>query len=40
MTNIRKINLDKQALVVPIEGLGCMGMSILAEMNIYGVADS
>lgn len=40
MTNIRKINLDKQVLVAPIEGLGCMGMSTLAEMNIYGVADS
>lgn len=40
MTNIRKINLGKQVLVVPIEGLGCMGMSTLAEMIIYGVADS
>ncbi|MDF3819677.1 aldo/keto reductase [Leptospira sp. 96542] len=39
MTNIRKINLGKQGLVVPIEGLGCMGMSTMAEMNIYGVAD-
>ncbi|WP_411823892.1 aldo/keto reductase [Leptospira sp. 'Mane'] len=39
MTNIRKIKLGKQGLVVPIEGLGCMGMSKMGDMNIYGNAD-
>ncbi|TGN09783.1 aldo/keto reductase [Leptospira ilyithenensis] len=39
MTNIKKINLGNQGLVVPIEGLGCMGMSKIGGMNIYGNAD-
>ncbi|WP_232369509.1 aldo/keto reductase [Leptospira abararensis] len=30
--------MGEQGLAVPIEGLGCMGMSTMAEMNIYGVA--
>ncbi|XDD46200.1 aldo/keto reductase [Leptospira sp. WS39.C2] len=39
MTTIRKINLGNQGLVVPIEGLGCMGMTKFAGMNMYGSAD-
>lgn len=39
MSSIRKINLGSQGLEVPVEGLGCMGMTTIAGGNIYGVAD-
>jgi aryl-alcohol dehydrogenase-like predicted oxidoreductase len=39
MESIKKINLGNQGLVVPTIGLGCMGMTTIAGMNIYGQAD-
>lgn len=39
MSNINKIDLGTQGLVVPTIGLGCMGMTTLGETNVYGQAD-
>ena len=39
MNSIKKINLGNQGLIVPIIGLGCMGMAKIAHMDIYGKAD-
>jgi aryl-alcohol dehydrogenase-like predicted oxidoreductase len=39
MSTIKKISLGKQGLEVPVEGLGCMGMTTIAGGNIYGKAD-
>ncbi|UOQ68111.1 aldo/keto reductase [Hymenobacter volaticus] len=39
MNTIKKVALGSQGLEVPVEGLGCMGMTTLAGMNVYGVAD-
>jgi aryl-alcohol dehydrogenase-like predicted oxidoreductase len=39
MSSIQTTKLGSQGLEVPVEGLGCMGMTSLAGMNIYGVAD-
>ena len=39
MNSIKKINLGNQGLIVPIIGLGCMGMTKIAHMDIYGQAD-
>jgi len=39
MNTIQKIKLGKQGLVVPNIGLGCMGMTQIAGMDIYGKAD-
>lgn len=39
MSTIKKIKLGSQGLEVPVEGLGCMGMTTIAGGNIYGVAD-
>jgi len=36
---IKKINLGNQGLVVPVMGLGCMGMTGFEEANMYGEAD-
>ncbi|WP_407426859.1 aldo/keto reductase [Arcticibacter sp.] len=36
---MRKINLGTEGLVVPIIGLGCMGMTGFEDGNMYGVAD-
>jgi aryl-alcohol dehydrogenase-like predicted oxidoreductase len=36
---MRKINLGAEGLVVPIIGLGCMGMTGFEDGNMYGVAD-
>src|SRR4051812_6155594 len=36
---INKIKLGSQGLVVPNIGLGCMGMTQIADMDIYGKAD-
>ena len=35
----KKINLGSEGLVVPIMGLGCMGMTGFEEGNMYGQAD-
>ncbi|MEJ0056002.1 MAG: aldo/keto reductase [Bacteroidota bacterium] len=39
MSNIKKIKLGNQGLVVPAIGLGCMGMTTLGGRNVYGQAD-
>lgn len=39
MNSIKKINLGSQGLAVPAIGLGCMGMTKIAHMDIYGQAD-
>lgn len=39
MDNIKKINLGSQGLLVPSIGLGCMGMTGMAGMDIYGKPD-
>ena len=39
MESIKKIKLGSQGLVVPNVGLGCMGMTQIAGMNVYGQAD-
>ncbi|MBO2011453.1 aldo/keto reductase [Hymenobacter negativus] len=39
MSTIKKVALGSQGLEVPIEGLGCMGMTTLAGMSVYGTAD-
>ena len=38
-SEIKRVTLGSQGLTVPVEGLGCMGMTTLAGMNVYGVAD-
>lgn len=35
----KKMNLGSKGLVVPIIGLGCMGMTGFGEGNVYGEAD-
>lgn len=39
MDSIRKIKVGNQGLVVPVIGLGCMGMTKIAGMDIYGQAN-
>ena len=39
MDTLKKINLGNQGLIVPNIGLGCMGMTQIAGMDIYGKAD-
>ena len=39
MNNIKKIKLGNQGLVVPQIGLGCMGMTSIGGMDIYGKAN-
>ena len=39
MDTIKKIKLGNQGLVVPNIGLGCMGMTQIAGMDVYGKAD-
>ncbi|MEJ7737247.1 MAG: aldo/keto reductase [Chitinophagaceae bacterium] len=39
MNNIEKVKLGNQGLLVPAIGLGCMGMTKIAGMDIYGQAD-
>lgn len=36
---MKKITLGNQGLEVPVEGLGCMGMTTLAGNDVYGIAD-
>jgi aryl-alcohol dehydrogenase-like predicted oxidoreductase len=37
--SIKKVKLGSQGLIVPEIGLGCMGMTKIAHMDIYGQAD-
>ncbi|MBF4491875.1 aldo/keto reductase [Flavobacterium sp. MR2016-29] len=39
MNSLKKIKLGSQGLIVPNIGLGCMGMTQIAGMDIYGKAD-
>ena len=39
MNTIKRIELGSQGLVVPAIGLGCMGMTQIAGMDVYGKAD-
>eukprot|EP01098_Paradermamoeba_levis_P000796 TRINITY_DN10921_c0_g1_i1.p1 TRINITY_DN10921_c0_g1~~TRINITY_DN10921_c0_g1_i1.p1 ORF type:complete len:232 (-),score=12.05 TRINITY_DN10921_c0_g1_i1:30-725(-) len=39
MSSLKQIELGSQGLVVPAIGLGCMGMTKIAGMDIYGQAD-
>ncbi len=39
MTTIQQVALGSQGLTVSAEGLGCMGMTPIAGMQIYGAAD-
>ncbi|OUJ76163.1 aldo/keto reductase [Hymenobacter crusticola] len=40
MSTIKRVPLGSQGLTVPVEGLGCMGMtSGVAGMSVYGEAD-
>lgn len=39
MENIKTTKLGSQGLIVPNIGLGCMGMTKIAGMDIYGQAD-
>ncbi|TDE10484.1 aldo/keto reductase [Dyadobacter psychrotolerans] len=39
MSSMKTIKLGGQGLEVPVEGLGCMGMTTLAGQEIYGSAD-
>ncbi len=39
MSEIKKIKLGSQGLVVPNIGLGCMGMSPIANFDVYGKAN-
>ncbi len=39
MNSINQIRLGSQGLIVPQIGLGCMGMTRIAGMDIYGQAD-
>ncbi len=39
MKSLKKIELGSQGLIVPAQGLGCMGMTKIAGMDIYGQAD-
>ena len=39
MNTNKKIELGSQGLFVPKVGLGCMGMTQIAGMDVYGKAD-
>ncbi|WP_029268890.1 aldo/keto reductase [Flavobacterium sp. KJJ] len=39
MNSLKKIKLGSQGLIIPNIGLGCMGMTQIAGMDIYGKAD-
>lgn len=39
MDTIKKLKLGSQGLEVPLIGLGCMGMTKIAGMDVYGKAD-
>ena len=39
MNEIKKVRLGSQGLEVPVQGLGCMGMTSLAGADVYGKAN-
>ncbi len=39
MSTLNQVALGSQGLNVPVEGLGCMGMTTLAGMEVYGKPD-
>ncbi|WP_426492130.1 aldo/keto reductase [Hymenobacter sp. 102] len=39
MSNLKRVPLGSQGLEVPVEGLGCMGMTPINGAAVYGVAD-
>jgi aryl-alcohol dehydrogenase-like predicted oxidoreductase len=39
MSTLKKVALGSQGLEVAVEGLGCMGMTTMAGMHVYGTAD-
>lgn len=39
MNKVKQVKLRGQGLVVPTIGLGCMGMSTMGAMNVYGEAN-
>jgi len=39
MSGIKMIKLGNQGLEVPMQGLGCMGMTTLAGQDVYGLAS-
>ncbi len=39
MESIKKVKLGNQGLEVPVIGLGCMGMTQIAGIDVYGKAD-
>jgi len=39
MKQAQKLNLGSPGLTVPLEGLGCMGMTKIADFEIYGIGD-
>ena len=39
MSKVKQVKLGNQGLVVPTIGLGCMGMSTMGAMNVYGEAN-
>ncbi len=39
MEKIRKVKLGSQGLMVPVIGLGCMGMTDIGNIDIYGKGD-
>lgn len=39
MNTINRVSLGSQGLTVPVEGLGCMGMTEINGMSVYGTAD-
>lgn len=39
MSKVKQVKLGSQGLVVPTIGLGCMGMSTMGAMNVYGEAN-
>jgi aryl-alcohol dehydrogenase-like predicted oxidoreductase len=39
MSTLKKVALGSQGLEVAVEGLGCMGMTTLAGMHVYGTAN-
>ena len=36
MDTIKKVKLGSQGLVIPMEGLGCMGMTGIVGNDMYG----
>jgi aryl-alcohol dehydrogenase-like predicted oxidoreductase len=39
MSNMKKVKLGSQGLIVPSIGLGCMGMTTIGGVDLYGKAD-